>query len=363
MYSNNISAIDAAFYLLNKKDNKINYYYEPRFTKKEKDWKRSYVFNELKKDFILDISNYGFSPYIESTSVDQRKNKNISKYIHINNYDFAKYIRKMNILIHNRPKILNNDLKEEQNKTFQEKIKEKNLFHSRFKNNFRRSQSNINIFKNNLAKKRKSQYLNSLSKIVKFARDDIIDISKINQMKLINNGIESSFYWENKNLNESFNDDSYQEKSNIQYDKKNEKEISKKDDKDILIRNKSEKLINKNKNNNMNSSYNKQLFKENEILNKTAKFKSTKFQNKNINNIFRKKNIRNTLYKFNNSTIKKFLLNGKSIINKKRNYSSLRQSKISNKKLYLEKLENYEGGIFKSAKKYQYPIKLKLKKY
>ena len=269
----------------------------------------------------------------------------------------------MNILIHNKPKILNNDLKEEQNKTFQEKIKEKNLFHSRFKNNFRRSQSNINIFKNNLAKKRKSQYLNSLSKIVKFARDDIIDISKINQMKLINNGIESSFYWENKNLNESFNDDSYQEKSNIQYDKKNEKEISKKDDKDILIRNKSEKLINKNKNNNMNSSYNKQLFKENEILNKTAKFKSTKFQNKNINNIFRKKNIRNTLYKFNNSTIKKFLLNGKSIINKKRNYSSLRQSKISNKKLYLEKLENYEGGIFKSAKKYQYTIKLKLKKY
>ena len=36
MFTNNIDAINAAFYLLDKKEEKINYYYEPRFSKKEK---------------------------------------------------------------------------------------------------------------------------------------------------------------------------------------------------------------------------------------------------------------------------------------------------------------------------------------
>ena len=63
MFTNNIDAINAAFYLLDKKEAKINYYYEPRFSKKEKDWKRCYIINELKTDFIKDVNNFGFSPF------------------------------------------------------------------------------------------------------------------------------------------------------------------------------------------------------------------------------------------------------------------------------------------------------------
>ena len=362
MYINNISGIDAAFYILDKKDEKINYYYEPRFTKKEKDWKRSYIINELKKDFISDINNYGFSPYIESSFIDQRKDRNINKYIRVNSYDFASYIKKMNILLHNNPKTSNINIKNDQNKPFPNKIGEINLFHNKFTNKFRRSQSNFNILNNQLAKKRKNRKLSSLPKIVKFSRDDIIDLSKINQMKLINNGIETSFDFGNKNINESFNDDSYQDKPNIPYDKKSGKDNLNINDKDILIRNKYEKLNEKNKNNNMYRSYTKQLFKDNEISNKTVKF-SAKFQNKKISNISGNKNIRNTFYKFNNSAIKKSLLIGSRSFHKKRNYLNAKQPRISNKNLYLEKLENYEGGIFKNAKKYQYPVKLSLKKH
>ena len=156
MFINNISGIDAAFYILDKNDEKINYYYEPRFTKKEKDWKRSYIINELKKDFISDINNYGFSPYIESSFIDQRKDRNINKYIRVNSYDFASYIKKMNILLHNNPKTSNINIKNDQNKPFPNKIGEINLFHNKFTNKFRRSQSNFNILNNQLAKKRKN---------------------------------------------------------------------------------------------------------------------------------------------------------------------------------------------------------------
>ena len=99
MFTNNIDAINAAFYLLDKKEAKINYYYEPRFSKKEKDWKRCYIINELKTDFIKDVNNFGFSPFIELSFKEQIKNKNIMKYFNFNNYDFSQYIKKMNFLI------------------------------------------------------------------------------------------------------------------------------------------------------------------------------------------------------------------------------------------------------------------------
>ena len=169
MFNNNINAIIAGFNILNKEEEKLNYYYEPLLVKKKKDWKRCYVINELKKDFQNDIGNFGFSPFIGWSFNDQRDNKNITKHFHFNNYDFAQYIKKMNMIIHDTP-ILNKDnkykIKEKLEKRF-ELQKDKPYKLNKKINNL----SCINIFRRNASTKNKTRKINHLTKIVKFNRE------------------------------------------------------------------------------------------------------------------------------------------------------------------------------------------------
>ena len=103
MLINNLKLINKAFDLLKNEEEKTNYCYEPMFPKKNKEWKRHFNFCELKKDFIKEINDYGFSPYFHKTCEEQLKNKIILKFSKKKDYNYTKYIKKINKYI-NRTK-------------------------------------------------------------------------------------------------------------------------------------------------------------------------------------------------------------------------------------------------------------------
>ena len=342
MYDNNLDAILSSFYLLNKKNEKINYYYEPRFTKKNKDWKRSYIINELEKDFKKDVMNYGFSPYIENNYNEQKKDKNIMKYFYVEHYNFSDYIKKMNYLIHHKQKTNNNDTansKDRINHSFQHKsIKAKkslpNIKVPKTTHNL--SVSNI-IFKDN-NKENSPNGQNNLTKIVKFNREDLDEQQIILNKKKSNNvELDSSFNYDNESSNKNMEENIILEKENKYLNKK------------IL-----KAKLKLNKSNNFNKSFvpNKQF----KFIDKKIKIMKINIEKKNDNKflkenrnssvkkIYRKSQLYNPLY----NSRKTFLIGKSKDENKKEN---LKDKKCRNKNLYLEKLENYSKSIFKTAKK------------
>ena len=355
MFDNNIDAIIAGFYILENKEDKINYYFEPRFKKKEKDWKRSYIIKELENDFKKDINNYGFSPYIERTFELQRKDKNIMKYFHYSNYDFSEYVRKKNFLIHAKPTKNRKDIsnsREKMNKSYNN-ISKFNLF-DRAKNKNKQNLSSLNIFRNNLSTKNKPKKM--LTKIVKFNRNEMLDLSKLKQLQLNNNNNnenDSSFNYNPKHYSKNFNDNytnNYLNKVNGKI-KREEESLSKTNN--ILLNNESyiekyDKIINQ-----KIQSYGKQLFKDKKLPNKRIKIRKIKIKNAPVKNLLKQSNKLYNLKVSDNSFNKnRAFSTGKAANNK--NKINLNQTKNKNKDkyLYLEKLENYSGGIFKSAKKY-----------
>ena len=359
MFNNNINAIIAGFNILNKEEEKLNYYYEPLLVKKKKDWKRCYVINELKKDFQNDIGNFGFSPFIGWSFNDQRDNKNITKHFHFNNYDFAQYIKKMNMVIHDT-QILNKDnkykIKEKLEKRF-ELQKDKPYKLNKKINNL----SCINIFRRNASTKNKTRKINHLTKIVKFNREEMMDISKLRQIQLINNNndLESSFNYGVENINESFNENIIAANPDNKYPKLKMKDNT---------FNKSHifKIINDSDISTKKKSINK---RNNKKYNTTNKIKINKIKIKNVkfNTTIQPKKMENTFFNFNalNSSSNSYFIklnSGKSTKNSNLNLNRIKKRNANNS-LFLERLENYPGGIFKTAKKFIYPAKLKKKKF
>ena len=100
----------------------------------------------MKKDFIRNVTNFGFSPFIELSFKEQLKKKNIMKYFNSSNYDFSQYIKKMNFLIHDKPKLKkSSNLKDNQNKIFKNKTSKFSLFRNRLKHSGK-NYSSINTF-------------------------------------------------------------------------------------------------------------------------------------------------------------------------------------------------------------------------
>ena len=343
MYDNNLDAILSSFYLLNKKNEKINYYYEPMFTKKNKDWKRSYVIKELENDFKKDVMNYGFNPFSENNYNEQKKDKNITKYFYVEHYNFSDYIKKMNFLIHHKQKINNNNTtnsKDKVNNSFQNKeIKAKKSFPSIFpKTTHNLSVSNLFKEKNNRIKN-----LKTLSKIVKFNRENMDEQARINRKKLnINDEIDSSFNYEDENNNKHNDENNFLENENRYLNKKIHKGKGK--------LNKTNNIIN---NDNKIKSFNQN--KKYQVFNKTIKIMKIKIE-KNNNKSFLKN--RNASVKNLNKMVelynpfyrnKKIFSRGKFKEENKKQH--LYEKQYRNKNLYLEKLENYSKSIFKTAKK------------
>ena len=338
MYDNNLDAILSSFYLLNKKNEKINYYYEPRFTKKNKNWKRSYVIDELKKDFKKDIMNYGFSPFIENNYNEQKKDKNIMKYFYVEHYNFSDYIKKMNYLIHHKQKENNNDAsnsKDKINLSFQFKsIKTKKFLPNILVPKTTHNLSLSNIYKD---KDKSPSNKKTLSKTVKFNRENLEEQQKIlNKKKLNNVELDSSFNYENESSKKNIEENDILEKENKYLNKKILKaklKLNKSNSNKSFIQNNKLKFIDKKV-----KILKINIGKKNDNNNKFLK----ENRNTSAKKIYRMNQLYNPLY--NN---RKTFSRGKS----KDENRYLNDKKFRNKNLFLEKLENYSKSIFKTAKK------------
>ena len=92
---NNIKLLEKGFDRIYEIEKKVNYEYEPMYYSKIKGWKRNLFFKELKNDFIKDVTEFGFCPYIPKACDEQQKNKNISKFSKIDNYSKLNYIKSL----------------------------------------------------------------------------------------------------------------------------------------------------------------------------------------------------------------------------------------------------------------------------
>ena len=344
MYDNNLEAILSAFHVLNKRNEKLNYFYEPRFKRKSKDWKRCYIINELENDFKKDVMNYGFSPYIENEFNEQKKDRNIMKYFYVEKYNFSNYIKKMNYLIHNKSKV-----KENKNQNFIDKVNNSYQYKSmKDKKNFPKiaPKTSQNLSVSNILKERdyhsKSNPtdLKSLSKIVKFNRDNLAEENKMGKKKLNNNDNDSSFNYDEESTNKNFEEINNFENNNLNIDR----------DKNIMI---------------INNDYIKpyKQRKKFQLFNKNMKVQKIKIKQKKTDKIIMPKGrSMNGTKSVKNFRVKKdiyFPIYNKNKLHSREKskeddkYTNINNRKNRNKtkELFLEKLENYSKSIFKTAKK------------
>ena len=75
----NLHFIGKEFVRLEKLEDIINYQYLPKSNKKL--GKRNIYFDDLKLDFINEVSTYGFSPFILKNFGEQRDDPNIIRYM------------------------------------------------------------------------------------------------------------------------------------------------------------------------------------------------------------------------------------------------------------------------------------------
>ena len=92
---NNIILIDRAFNKVYEAEKKINYEFEPIYNRENKNWKRNLFFKELQKDFIKDVTEFGFYPYLPKACDEQQKIKNISRFSKIDNFSKLDYIKSL----------------------------------------------------------------------------------------------------------------------------------------------------------------------------------------------------------------------------------------------------------------------------
>ena len=368
MFINNLKLINKAFDLLKNEEEKTNYCYEPMFPKKNKEWKRHFNYYELKKDFVKEINDYGFSPYFHETCEEQLKNKIILKFSKKKDYNYTKYIKKINKYINSTkknetPKSGNNisyenkrcsdlSLKKPKLKEYKSKSFLGNLYRtihdeSIINKNKRKSNSCVNDSET----KGKLNNL-TMTKIIKFSREGIVD-KKMNKEDLFDS--DNSFIFEKKS------------KIKTMYDlyKLNNKIANKKDNYRINDSSSSSNMFNNDKkvasplNCKVRTFSHSKLYKT--ILKDDFKrIKSSKKISKlRKNNTFLTKKNNINYYKIDSSNSNIFTRNKKiywnlSYIN---DYNSFNH-KNNNKK---QNLYNEKEGIFKLAVKYDYKFK-KLKK-
>ena len=360
MFINNLKLINKAFDVLKEEEEKINYYYEPRFCKNKKNWKRHMNFYELKRDFIKDIIDYGFCPYIENTSEEQMKNKNIMKFSKEKNHDYTNHIKKLNYLINNKKKFYKkNNYKSNScgsikiSKIKLQKIPKINeyknksilsvLYNSTNEQNFSGANKRINSAKIlNFENKNKKK----ITKIVKFSRDDIFDYIKMKKDKLLENQLNKSLSFES--------DEDYKNTDNFSLVENNQKKFGDKGIKILRnsIFNQQTNLKNKLK---IKPSCNSQIIKN--PLDKNLKSNQSNQSNQSIHKINNNQKDSNS-YLMKDTSNSTFFGQGKKeidyLLNSNKEYSNKHNMRYSQKITSIEKLENASGGIFRIARKYNY---------
>ena len=343
MILNNLKLVNKAFELLKEEEEKINYYYEPRFYNKNKKWKRHLNYFELKRDFINDIIDYGFCPFIEITCEEQMKNKNILKFYKERNRDYTQHIKKLNYFIKNKKLFLK---KSDDKSNSCQTIKNNNLNNikrpkiSEYKNktNLFCLYNSMNGISINKKKRNLSTILNNKkinenekTKIVKFSRNDIFDYSKMKKEKLLENELNTSFSYESEDRYRINDDYSLINNNPKKNDNSNVKKYKK------SINNKRKFLF-----------YNFKIKSNSHII------KSTLEKNlKNIKPIKKKIKIKKNLMKDTSNSTNFGGKNGFENLTIAKNGSSNGHNIRNNQRATsMGQLEKESGGIFKNSVKY-----------
>lgn len=200
---NSIKLINRAFDKVYDIEKRVNYEFEPVYFRKNRDWKRNLYFDELKNDFIKDVAEFGFCPYIPKKFNDQQKNINISKFAKIDNYSKLDYLKRLYKEINpqeiNREKAISNF-----NKSNNKKINRYSITSMRI----RRNKSNIYT---DLTKNKKKFFLKKISnlqpKLVGSGDDMKLNLNKNNKNKNIrkNSSMANICYKKDKSVNKSEN--------------------------------------------------------------------------------------------------------------------------------------------------------------
>ena len=182
--NSNLNSIINEINILKKEEAKVNYYFEPMYTKKNKNWKRHLIFFELRQDFIKDVTDYGFSPYIAKTYSEQKDNKNILRFCKSQDYGFSDYLKK----IHkpNRfEEALKNDNTKEKNIKFLDRILESNKRKKEIMNKIIMINQKNNNFLCKIYDKLNHKEKNEKTKIIKNIKNKILT-PKNKKPKIIN---------------------------------------------------------------------------------------------------------------------------------------------------------------------------------
>jgi hypothetical protein len=232
---NSIKILDKAFEYLNNEERKLNYEYDPRSEKKDESWRRHLFFFELKKDFIKDIKEFGFCPYIQKPYDEQRKDKNIMKFTRKGNLSRTDYIKNLykkitnnsnnnnnKLLIAKRTKYTlspkkNNSMKDLNYKLGNTKNKNKNAFLLEIYNkiNYKNQTNNIKF-----------------KKLLNSSKSNVDNTEFLNHKKNNKNDDshdENSFIYEPETNNQRYNDNYYYKAYKEKYDNTNNKNESSSD--------------------------------------------------------------------------------------------------------------------------------------
>ena len=91
----NIKWINREYNNLKLKEDELNYKFEPPCNRTRKNQKRDINYNDLKQDFIDELTAYGFSPFIHRSYASQKNDKDITKFkVKHFNYGLSNYIKK-----------------------------------------------------------------------------------------------------------------------------------------------------------------------------------------------------------------------------------------------------------------------------
>ncbi len=250
---NSIKILDKAFDILNYEERKLNYEYDPRSAKKDESWKRHLFFFELKRDFIKDIKDFGFCPYIQKPYDEQRKDKNIMKYTRKGNLSRTDYIKNL------YKKITNNSNNDKNNKIISSRRmkyalsprKNNSMKDSNYKVGNTKNIKNKNTFLMEIYNKinHKNQNNNmKFKKLLNSSKANVDNTELLNHMKYNKNDNshdENSFIYEPETSNQRYNDNyfykAYKEKNN---NTNNKNDSSSDNDSEISTSNKNMILLN-----------------------------------------------------------------------------------------------------------------------
>ena len=195
-----LKIVNILFGSLDKKEKQLKYAFDPTFIKENKEWKRHLYYADLKSDFIKEINEYGFSPYLDQTCEQQKNNKIIMKFYKPNFISNINYIRKLH-KSSNHQYISKSSSLIKQKKAFKTKIlqnKSNSMINNATKKSFK---INKNYFLDKIYKKISETNSRSLSNIKMKKRSSVFMINRDeNEEELLKDyegcGDENSFIYE-----------------------------------------------------------------------------------------------------------------------------------------------------------------------